>query len=226
MIYLLFLAVAVCAALAVYIYCSYEGVFTPALAFIPRKPQTDGEFVPFSKKLSLLCAFAALLAMLLVQLSLYKNTQTEAFIKLFVLLVIVVCAGIIDFKKKIIPNLLVFFGLLFWVGITVYDIVIADDLKGLFGSELIGVAVGFGLLAVISLVTKGAIGFGDAKLFGIIGLIGGAFCTYSTLLVSLVISVIVSVIGLVTKKLGRKDSIPFGPCIALGYLIVLLLGSY
>ena len=102
----------------------------------------------------------------------------------------------------------------------------SDNFKGIMISELIGFAVGFGLLAVVSLITKGAMGFGDVKLFGVIGLIGGAFCTYSTLLVSLIVSVIVSVIGMIRKKIGRKDAIPFGPCIAVGYLIVLFLASY
>lgn len=226
MIYLLFTAVAVLSALAVYIYCSFEGVFSPIYKKLPLKQQTEEATAPFSEGLSLIIATTVIPVLLLVQTVLYKNTQTVAFIKLYVLLVIVISAGIIDFKKKIIPNLLVCFGLLFWVGITVYDVVNASERKALFTSELLGFALGFGLLAVVSLITKGAIGFGDVKLFGIIGLIGGAFCTYSTLLVSLIVSVVVAMIGLITKKIGRKDSIPFGPCITVGYLIVLFLGSY
>lgn len=226
MIYLLFFVVALCASVAVYAYCSYEGVLTPAWDKFPRKKQLGEEFAPFTKRVSLIMVPAILLVMLLAQLSLYKNTQTVSFIKLFVLLVIVISAGIVDLKKKIIPNLLVCFGLLFWVCITAYDISKEENLKGLLESELIGLAIGFGLLAVVSLVTKGAIGFGDVKLFGVIGLIGGAFCTYSTLLVSLIISVIVAAIGLIAKKISKKDTIPFGPCIALGYLVVLFLSSY
>lgn len=226
MIYLLFLAVAACSALAIYAYCSYEGVFTPVIGGVPQKAKTDDTFKAFSKKTSVFAAIAILVVLLAAQISLNTNTNTVAFTKLFVLLVIVICAGVIDFKKKIIPNSLVLFGLLFWVGITVYDVVNNNDLKGLFGSELMGVLAGFGLLALVSVVTKGAIGFGDVKLFGIIGLISGAFCTYSTLLVSLIVSVIVAIIGLATKRFGRKDSIPFGPCIMLGYMIVLFLGSY
>ena len=214
-----------CAALAIYFYCCYEGVFSPVLEKFPKKHRQENA-APFSKQTSVLIAAAMLPVMLLAQISLDKNTQTVAFIKLFALLVIVICAGIIDIKMRIIPNSLVLFGLLFWVGITVYDVVNNNDLKGLFGSELIGVLAGFGLLALVSVVTKGAIGFGDVKLFGIIGLISGAFCTYSTLLVSLIVSVIVAIIGLATKRVGRKDSIPFGPCIMLGYMIVLFLGSY
>ena len=79
---------------------------------------------------------------------------------------------------------------------------------------------------MVFVITKGALGFGDVKLFGIIGLISGGFCTYSTLLVSLLVSVVVSVIGLIRKKIGRKDAIPFGPCIAIGYLVVIFLASY
>ena len=226
MIYLVFVAAAICAALAIYSYCCYEGVFSPVYKHFPRKKSADGEVVPFSKDASLWLMIGMFPILLLVQVLLHRNTQIVALVKLVVLLAIVICAGIVDLKKRIIPNLLVCFGLLFWVGITVLDVVNSDNLKGLLASELIGFLVGFVLLAVVSVLTKGALGFGDVKLFGVIGLIGGAFCTYSTLLVSLIVSVIVAVIGMATKKIGRKDSIPFGPCIMLGYIIVLFLGSY
>ena len=64
------------------------------------------------------------------------------------------------------------------------------------------------------------------QLFGVIGLVSGAFCTYSTLLLSLVISAVVSLVNIARKKMGRKDSFPFGPCIAIGYILVILLTSY
>ena len=193
---------------------------------MPQKKFSDESWKPFSKKQSIVISIITLLLMFFAQLSLQKNADAVGVIKLFVLLLIVVSAGIIDFKRKIIPNILVLFGLLFWVGITFYEIINSANFKSIIISELIGFAVGFGLLAVVSLITKGAMGFGDVKLFGIIGLISGAFCTYSTLLVSLIVSVIVSVVGMILKKIGRKDTIAFGPCIAIGYVIVLFLASY
>jgi len=40
------------------------------------------------------------------------------------------------------------------------------------------------------------------------------------------VSAIVSVVLLILKKKGRKDSIPFGPCILVGYFIALVLSCY
>ena len=161
-----------------------------------------------------------------LQISLYKNTTIVSFIKLYVLFLIVASAAIVDYKRRIIPNALIIFGLVFRVGVYAYEIFSKADIKSILINDLIGLAVGFGILAIASLLTKGSVGFGDAKLFGVIGIISGSFCTYSTLLVSLIISTVVSLIGLARKKIGRKDSIPFGPCIALGYVIALLLTSY
>ena len=91
---------------------------------------------------------------------------------------------------------------------------------------MIGFGVGFVFLALVSVITKGSLGFGDAKLFGIIGITTGALCTYSTLLASLLVSVIFSVVSMACKKMSRKDSFPFGPFISAGYVIAVLLTSY
>lgn len=225
MIYVMFLLIAIVSTCAIGFYCNYEGVFESIIPNFPKKKISD-DMKPYSKKVVSIILTVIFALTFLAQVSLHKNAENVGFIKLFVLLLIVFCAGVIDFKRKIIPNILILFGLMFWVGITFFEIFNSDNFKGIMISELIGFAVGFGLLAVVSLITKGAMGFGDVKLFGVIGLIGGAFCTYSTLLVSLIVSVIVSVIGMIRKKIGRKDAIPFGPCIAVGYLIVLFLASY
>ena len=173
--------------------------------------------------LTMICVACFLAA----QISLYKNTTLINFIKLFGLAFIVITAGVIDLKRKIIPNILIILGLIFRAAIYVYEILFsADDLKTIFTNDLLGFAIGFLFLAVVSLLSKGALGFGDAKLFGVIGLVSGAFCTYSTLLLSLVISAVVSLGNIARKKMGRKDTLPFGPCIAVGYLLVVFLTSY
>ena len=225
MIYLLFVAIAVVSTIAIIAYTAHFGVADPgAKTKLYKKP--DNDVIPFSgTKLILITTICFIVAMVL-QISLYKNTTIVSFIKLYVLFVIVASAAIIDYKRRIIPNALTIFGLVFRIGVYAYEIFSKADIKSILINDAIGLAVGFGLLAVVSLLTKGSVGFGDAKLFGVIGIIGGSFCTYSTLLVSLIVSTVVSLIGLARKKIGRKDSIPFGPCIAIGYVIALLLTSY
>lgn len=225
MIYLLFVAIAAVSTIAILLFTSRMGAVDPGAKINIYKKYKD-DIVPFSGSKLILITMICFVVATILQISLYKNTTIVSFIKLFVLFVIVAAAAIVDYKRKIIPNALVIFGLVFRVGVYAYEIFSKADIKSILINDLIGLAVGFGILAIVSLITKGSIGFGDAKLFGIIGIIGGSFCTYSTLLVSLIISTVVSLIGLARKKIGRKDSIPFGPCIAAGYVIVLLLTSY
>lgn len=191
------------------------------------KPCADTSVVPYKKKNLMLLTIFCFAVTLAAQISLYHYTNAlVSFIKLYGILLLVLCASVIDFKRRIIPNALILMGLVFRVGLYVYEFFTVEELKPVLISDGIGFAIGFVFLALISGLTKGSLGFGDVKLFGIIGLTTGAFCTYSTLLIALVLSVIVSVVGIATKKMGRKDSFPFGPCIAAGYAMAVLLTSY
>ena len=226
MIYMLFFIVALISAGAIFACGIHNDIFQLYRKDEQKKELEELKSTSFSKRNQTLILMVSFIVLFVLQISLYNNTAGINFVKLYVLLVLVICAGIIDLKKKIIPNRLIIIGFVFWVFICTYELVVASNLKAIIINELLGFLIGFCCLALVSIVSKGALGFGDVKLFGIIGLISGAFCTYSTLLVSLIISVIIAVIGLITKKLNRKDSIPFGPCIAIGYIVVLFLTSY
>jgi len=149
------------------------------------------------------------------------------FAKLFILLGLLETAALIDFKKKIIPNLIIYIGFACRIIIYILEFIISrNDFTNIIVNDLIGFAIGFGILFVVSIVTRQSIGFGDVKLFGIIGLLSGTICTYTTLFASMVISAIISIALLIAKKRGRKDTISFGPCIVIGYCISLIIGSF
>ena len=223
MIYILFVLAAALSVAAISVFAAQKGVVDLG-KFNIYKPCDN--ILPYKGKKLILITIICFVISLAIQISLYKNTSAVNFVKLFGLFVIVLAAAVVDSKRRIIPNILIICGLIFRAGIYAYEIFTKADLKTIIINDLIGFAIGFVLLAIVSLISKGALGFGDAKLFGVIGLISGSFCTYSTLLASLVISVVVSVIGIARKKIGRKDSFPFGPCIAAGYIVAVLLTSY
>ena len=225
--YLIFVAVALLTAAVEFLYCSYVGVFETGIKIPVSSKYKNDTVVPFKGTKLILTIIVCIALSFGVQISLKSNNVSMInFVKLYGLFVMVLGASIIDLKKKIIPNAIILTGLAFRVLIYIYEIINAENLKETVTSDLIGFAIGFGILAVVSFVTKQGIGFGDAKLFGIIGLVGGSFCTYSTLFISLIISALVSVILLITGKKGKKDTIPFGPCIAIGYTLVIFLTSY
>lgn len=182
---------------------------------------TNGEKIYFA-----LTILTCLILSYVLQVLIYKNTDYIAFAKLCVLYAILVSASMIDFKLKIIPNYLVLIGLGARAVIYVLEIFISSNLKDVILSDLIGFALGFGVFALVSVITKQALGFGDAKLFAVVGLTLGSFGTYSVMFTSVLVSALISIFLLIFKKRGRKDSIPFGPCIFIGYILTLLLGSY
>ena len=226
MIYLLFIFIALVSVFGIEFFAARKGVVDFGKKIKVYKLCDDENIVPYKGKALVLITIICFAVALASQISLYMNTVTVNFLKLYGLLVIVMCAGLIDYKRRIIPNALILIGLTFRLGIYVYEIFFVENIKSILINDLMGFAIGFVFLALVSLITKGALGFGDAKLFGVIGITAGAFCTYSTLLVSLILSVVVSLVNMARKKMGYKDSFPFGPCIAAGYVIALLLTSY
>ncbi|MBD7983031.1 prepilin peptidase [Sporosarcina sp. Sa2YVA2] len=91
--------------------------------------------------------------------------------------------------------------------------------------SLLGAVVGFGVLFLIAVVSKGGMGGGDIKLFFVIGLVLG---TANTLLTLFLASVIGSIAGIyILKKTGkgRKTPVPFGPSIALAAIIAYFYGA-
>lgn len=197
--------------------CDIKGLF---------KKNNNSENIEGVRKYFALTIIACVVISYIAQVFIYKNVDYFAFAKLCMLYAVVASAALIDYKLKIIPNYLVLIGLGARVIIYLFEIFLSSEIKQVFISDLIGFAIGFGVFALVSVITKQALGFGDAKLFAVIGLTLGSFGTYSVMFTSVLVSAIVSIVLLIFKKRGRKDSIPFGPCIFLGYILTLLLGSY
>lgn len=136
---------------------------------------------------------------------------------LFISLLIIITVS--DIAYMLIPNkILLFFLPLIALGR------ILSPLEPWWDS-LLGAAIGFGILLLIAVVSKGGMGGGDIKLFFIIGLVLGTINTLLTLFLAAVIGMIVGLIILKRQNKGRKTPIPFGPSIALAAIIVYFFGD-
>lgn len=91
--------------------------------------------------------------------------------------------------------------------------------------SLLGAVIGFGVLLLIGVISKGGMGGGDIKLFFVIGLVLGTLQTLLTLFLAAVIGTIVGSIILRRKGQGRKTPIPFGPSIAAAAIISYFWGA-
>ena len=75
------------------------------------------------------------------------------------------------------------------------------------------------------LVVKNGIGFGDMKLFVVMGLLLGLDGIWGAIFMALIVSFFIALYVLITKKKTRKDAIPFGPALVIGtYLSICLSG--
>ncbi len=91
--------------------------------------------------------------------------------------------------------------------------------------SILGAVVGFGVLFLIAVISKGGMGGGDIKLFFVIGLVLGTIPTLLTLFIASLIGTVIGIITLRVNKQGRKTPIPFGPSIAIAAVIAYFFGS-
>ncbi|WP_227396735.1 prepilin peptidase [Jeotgalibacillus aurantiacus] len=90
---------------------------------------------------------------------------------------------------------------------------------------LAGAAAGFGLLFFIAILSKGGMGGGDIKLYGVIGLVLGVKLTLLSFFFATLIGTVAGLFMIVIKKKSRKEPVPFGPSIAAGSLIAYFFGE-
>ncbi|WP_010678296.1 prepilin peptidase [Bacillus timonensis] len=91
--------------------------------------------------------------------------------------------------------------------------------------SIIGAIVGFGLLALIAIVSKGGMGGGDIKLFFLIGLVLGTKETLLAFFLSTLIGAVIGGFGMLIGKIKRNKPIPFGPFIVIGSLMTYYYGD-
>lgn len=157
------------------------------------------------------------------EFSIDKNIN---LIKFMVLTPMLVCAFIIDYRIQIIPNRL---------NLTMFEIgLIFAFLSGVFINYnitinmLLGCLAGGGIFLLITLLGgliagKEAMGFGDVKLMGAMGLFFGWMEITAIAVIAFLIGAIISVVLLATKIRKTDEYIPFGPFIVLSSFIVMLV---
>lgn len=87
---------------------------------------------------------------------------------------------------------------------------------------LIGGAVAVAFMGILGLVVRGGVALGDLYLVGPIGLVLGWPSIFAAIFAAGLLSAVVSVLLLVTRRAGLKTYIPFGPFLVAGMVISLL----
>lgn len=156
----------------------------------------------------------------------YESNSLLFSLKRLCLLALLWPIGLIDFKTYRIPNVYIIFGLLFRVLLIIPELLFERNyIVGNLIGEIIAAAVISLAAFMCSVFIKNSIGYGDIKLFIVMGLFLGIDGIWSAVFLSLLVAFFSAIFLLVTKKKGRKDIVPFAPSIMLGtYLSVILTG--
>lgn len=142
-------------------------------------------------------------------------------IKYLILTPMLLSAFVIDYRHQIIPNRLnltiLEVGLVFAFLYGLSDVAITIHM-------ILGMLAGAGIFLLITFLGglvygKEAMGFGDVKLMGALGLYFGLSNIIIITLLSFLIGAILSVFLLVSKIKKSNEYIPFGPFIVLGTFI-------
>ncbi len=97
-----------------------------------------------------------------------------------------------------------------------------------FVDKALGMFAGAGIFLIITLIGgliagKEAMGFGDVKLMGALGLIFGLSSTLMISVLAFFIAAIISIILIISKKKKTDEYIPFGPFIITSVFLVMII---
>ena len=151
-------------------------------------------------------------------------------IKFLVLVPMLELTFFIDLKHRIIPNRLNM--TMFEIGIVftfIYGIANINVLKDM----ILGMCVGGGLFFTITLLGglvagKEAMGLGDVKFMGAVGLFVGTTLISEAAFLAFILAAVISILIIIVRKLITKSSddlIAFGPFLALSVLLCVFLPS-
>jgi prepilin signal peptidase PulO-like enzyme (type II secretory pathway) len=118
-----------------------------------------------------------------------------------------------DLQTKLIPNRILGPGTVAGVALLAAGGLITTDFSAI-GNAAIGGFAYFGVLFLMALIARGALGFGDVKMSFIIGVFTGYVSLGSVVIAGLgafIVAGIVSVVLILARVASRKDMIPFGP---------------
>ncbi|MGP4041702.1 prepilin peptidase [Gracilibacillus sp. D59] len=92
-------------------------------------------------------------------------------------------------------------------------------------SSIAGAATGYGLIALIILVSRGGMGAGDMKLLGLLGVVLGFPYIMLAFFMATLVGLLSSSVVLFKRGFKAKQEVPFGPAIVLGTIITFMFGD-
>jgi leader peptidase (prepilin peptidase)/N-methyltransferase len=133
---------------------------------------------------------------------------------------------VIDLEHGLILNKVVYPGMVVALLLALYPWPWLTESIGMrVANAAIGGAIGFVIFLLIAVVSRGGMGWGDVKLAALIGLATGFPLVFVAVIMAAIVGGIVAVALVIARRRKRRESIPFGPFLALAAMVTLLWGS-
>ena len=187
-----------------------------------KKPFPFRKYLPVYGILVLLVLIGLSIELTLV----FPDNPLIQNIRLLTLLAFLFAAAYVDAEQKIIPNKLVVTALIVRLLLYVTEFIVLQDVfLSLVKSDLIALLIPLFFLLIGVVLMKNGMGMGDIKLLIVICFYLGLQGSVSAVFFSLVVAFVISIVLLIAKKKGRKDSIPFAPALMIGTAISLFMSG-
>ena len=133
---------------------------------------------------------------------------------------------VIDLEHGLILNRVVYPGMIVALLLSLYPWPWFTESTGMrVAYAALGGAAGFAIFLLIAMVSRGGMGWGDVKLAALMGLAIGFPLVFVAIIMAAILGGIVAVALMIAKKRTRRQTIPFGPFLALAAMVTLLWGS-
>jgi prepilin signal peptidase PulO-like enzyme (type II secretory pathway) len=144
-----------------------------------------------------------------------------------IIIILFMVLAVYDFRWMILPNKLVYLLIIMAVGLLIVNILYSVTRGMLMIDTLWGVGILAGLFYLLFIVSKGRwIGGGDVKLAVALGILaGGPVSTFFILFLASLLGTLYAAPSLVSGKMKRRSTIPFGPFLMLATFITFLFGA-
>lgn len=181
-----------------------------------RDASAAGESAPVTREDRRLGAGVACAFALFATLWWWQRPTWYQFVPVTVTVAILGIITLVDLAVRRIPNRLVLSLFLWavvqslWTG--------QPSLAGL----VLGTLIGGGLFLLIAVAGRGAMGMGDVKLAAALGAVLGYPAVLSGLFAGIIAGGLAALLLILTRRIGRKDYMAYGPYLALGAILILM----
>lgn len=125
---------------------------------------------------------------------------------------------VLDLRSKVIPDVVTLPGIAYGLAVAAF----AENPS--LGRAVVGTIVGGGVVFLVAVVSRGAIGGGDIKLTAMLGAALGWKGALVVLAFSQVAAALVAMGLLIARRAGRRDTLPVGAIISLLGAVMLIGG--